>query len=80
MLSKKFFHGSHWEGQTDFDRLGICCCPPSALNSLFRDDMEGLNDRVPLERFVMVALGCIQEDPSLRPTMRGERSELAESA
>ena len=23
-----------------------------------------------LERFVMVAIWCIQEDPSLRPTMR----------
>ncbi|KAJ0020834.1 hypothetical protein Pint_31252 [Pistacia integerrima] len=32
--------------------------------------MEALNDKKKVERFAMVAIWCIQEDPSLRPTMR----------
>uniref|UniRef100_A0A2N9J920 non-specific serine/threonine protein kinase n=1 Tax=Fagus sylvatica TaxID=28930 RepID=A0A2N9J920_FAGSY len=40
------------------------------LDSLVEYDAEALDDRKKLERFVMVAIWCIQEDPSLRPTMR----------
>ncbi|CAH2062586.1 unnamed protein product [Thlaspi arvense] len=40
------------------------------LDVLVEDDMEALNDRKKLERFVTIALCCIQEDASLRPTMR----------
>ncbi|KAJ0020126.1 hypothetical protein Pint_31262 [Pistacia integerrima] len=32
--------------------------------------MEALNDKKKVKRFVMVAIWCIQEDPSLWPTMR----------
>ncbi|KAH7838608.1 hypothetical protein Vadar_028893 [Vaccinium darrowii] len=46
------------------------CYVDGTLHTLVGDDMEALNDRMKLERFVMVALWCIQEDPSLRPTMR----------
>lgn len=46
------------------------CYVDGTLHTLVEDDMEALNDRMKLERFVMVALWCIQEDPSLRPTMR----------
>ncbi|KAK8557992.1 hypothetical protein V6N13_050342 [Hibiscus sabdariffa] len=34
------------------------------------DDMEARHDRKSLERLLMTALWCIQEDPCLRPTMR----------
>uniref|UniRef100_A0A2N9J648 non-specific serine/threonine protein kinase n=1 Tax=Fagus sylvatica TaxID=28930 RepID=A0A2N9J648_FAGSY len=40
------------------------------LESLVKYDVEALDDWKKLERFVMVAIWCIQEDPSLRPTMR----------
>ena len=40
------------------------------LDALVEHDMEALEDREQLERFVMIAIWCIQEDPSLRPTMR----------
>ncbi|KAI7989491.1 G-type lectin S-receptor-like serine/threonine-protein kinase LECRK3 [Camellia lanceoleosa] len=40
------------------------------LDALVENDMEALNDWKTLERFLMVGIWCIQEDPSLRPTMR----------
>ncbi|KAL2937152.1 G-type lectin S-receptor-like serine/threonine-protein kinase RLK1, partial [Bienertia sinuspersici] len=46
------------------------CFQSNTLESLVSDDMEALNDMERLERFVMVALWCIQEDPSLRPIMK----------
>ncbi|KAE8716980.1 hypothetical protein F3Y22_tig00110076pilonHSYRG00004 [Hibiscus syriacus] len=41
-----------------------------AIEALIGDDMEAINDRMSLERFLMTALWCIQEDPYLRPTTR----------
>ncbi|XP_044479781.1 G-type lectin S-receptor-like serine/threonine-protein kinase LECRK3 [Mangifera indica] len=46
------------------------CYYEERLDALVEFDMEALNDKKKVERFVMVALWCIQEDPSLRPTMR----------
>ncbi|KMT14147.1 hypothetical protein BVRB_4g079680 [Beta vulgaris subsp. vulgaris] len=46
------------------------CYQTNRLDSLVNDDMEALNDIAKLKRFVTIALWCIQEDPSLRPTMR----------
>ncbi|KMT14398.1 hypothetical protein BVRB_4g071770 [Beta vulgaris subsp. vulgaris] len=46
------------------------CYQSNRLDSLVNDDIEALNDITRLKRFVTVALWCIQEDPSLRPTMR----------
>ena len=46
------------------------CYQEGTLDSLVEYDAEALDDRKKLERFVMVAIWCIQEDPSLRPTMR----------
>ncbi|KAI7984121.1 G-type lectin S-receptor-like serine/threonine-protein kinase LECRK1 [Camellia lanceoleosa] len=40
------------------------------LDTLVENDMEALNEWKTLERFLMVTIWCIQEDPSLRPTMR----------
>ncbi|XP_021863274.2 G-type lectin S-receptor-like serine/threonine-protein kinase RLK1 [Spinacia oleracea] len=46
------------------------CYQSNRLNSLVNDDMEAITDMIRLKKFVMVALWCIQEDPSVRPTMR----------
>ncbi|XP_024159152.1 G-type lectin S-receptor-like serine/threonine-protein kinase RLK1 [Rosa chinensis] len=39
-------------------------------DAIVDNEMEALHEKTKLERFVMVALWCIQEDPTLRPTMR----------
>jgi serine/threonine protein kinase len=46
------------------------CYQEGRLESLVTYDVEALEDWKKLERFVMVAIWCIQEDQSLRPTMR----------
>ncbi|THG16610.1 G-type lectin S-receptor-like serine/threonine-protein kinase LECRK3 [Camellia sinensis] len=46
------------------------CFQDGKLDALVENDMEALNDWKMLERFLMVGIWCIQEDPSLRPTMR----------
>ncbi|KNA25157.1 hypothetical protein SOVF_008830 [Spinacia oleracea] len=46
------------------------CYQSNRLDSLVNDDMEAITDMIRLKKFVMVALWCIQEDPSVRPTMR----------
>ncbi|XP_059649450.1 G-type lectin S-receptor-like serine/threonine-protein kinase LECRK3 [Cornus florida] len=46
------------------------CYQEGTIDALVEGDVEAINDRAKLERFVMVAIWCIQEDPSLRPSMR----------
>ncbi|KNA15702.1 hypothetical protein SOVF_095830 [Spinacia oleracea] len=46
------------------------CFESNRLEALVEGDMEALNETLQLERFVMVALWCVQEDPGLRPTMK----------
>ncbi|KAL5765052.1 hypothetical protein ACOSQ2_017646 [Xanthoceras sorbifolium] len=46
------------------------CYQERKLDALVEIDLETMTDMNMLERFVMVAIWCIQEDPSLRPTMR----------
>ncbi|MCD7453372.1 hypothetical protein HAX54_020787 [Datura stramonium] len=46
------------------------CFQEGKLEALVQSDVEALNDKKQLERFVMVGIWCIQEDPSTRPTMR----------
>ena len=46
------------------------CYQEGRLDSLVEYDVEALDDRGKLVRFVMVAIWCIQEDPFLRPNMR----------
>jgi hypothetical protein len=46
------------------------CYREGTLDALVEYNVEALADREKLERFVMLAIWCIQEDPSLRPTMR----------
>ncbi|KAK7363716.1 hypothetical protein VNO77_05868 [Canavalia gladiata] len=40
------------------------------VRALVEDEVEALDDIKKVERYVMTALWCIQEDPSLRPTMK----------
>ncbi|TYJ32975.1 hypothetical protein E1A91_A05G070800v1 [Gossypium mustelinum] len=46
-----------------------CYCG-GTLDVLVENDIDALNDIAKVERFVQVAIWCIQEDPSLRPNMR----------
>ncbi|XP_031274819.1 G-type lectin S-receptor-like serine/threonine-protein kinase LECRK3 [Pistacia vera] len=46
------------------------CYKRRKLDKLAENDEEAKNDLKRLERFVMVSLWCIQEDASLRPTMK----------
>ncbi|KAK8664491.1 hypothetical protein V6N13_084280 [Hibiscus sabdariffa] len=46
------------------------CFLEGTVDVLVENDADALSDRMKLERFVMVALWCIQEDISLRPSMK----------
>ncbi|XP_073133348.1 G-type lectin S-receptor-like serine/threonine-protein kinase LECRK3 [Henckelia pumila] len=46
------------------------CYQEGRLRLLVADDEEALDDIKRLEKFVMVAIWCIQEDPSIRPNMK----------
>jgi hypothetical protein len=46
------------------------CFHRGTLDALVEDDPEATSDMKRLEKYVMIALWCIQEDPSLRPTMK----------
>jgi hypothetical protein len=46
------------------------CFREGAIDVMVEYDREALDDMEKLERFVKVAIWCIQEDTSLRPTMR----------
>ncbi|KAL3519177.1 hypothetical protein ACH5RR_021766 [Cinchona calisaya] len=46
------------------------CFQERRLDTLVENDLEALNEKMMLERFVMVGIWCIQEDSSIRPTMR----------
>nr|GMD14825.1 G-type lectin S-receptor-like serine/threonine-protein kinase RLK1 [Ipomoea batatas] len=55
------------------------CFHENRLELLVEDDVEALCDMEKLNRFVMTAIWCIQEDASLRPTMK-RVSEMLEGA
>ncbi|KAL5566505.1 hypothetical protein UlMin_029669 [Ulmus minor] len=46
------------------------CYRYGKLDVLVENDMEAMGEIKMVERFVMVALWCLQEDPSSRPTMK----------
>ncbi|XWS73480.1 hypothetical protein CRYUN_Cryun02cG0132600 [Craigia yunnanensis] len=46
------------------------CFLEGTLDALVDNDAEALSDKMKLKRFVMVAIWCIQEDFSLRPTIK----------
>ncbi|EEF48837.1 G-type lectin S-receptor-like serine/threonine-protein kinase RLK1 [Ricinus communis] len=46
------------------------CYMEGRIDDLVENDEEALSDLKKVERFLMVAIWCIQEDPTLRPTMK----------
>ncbi|GKU87796.1 hypothetical protein SLEP1_g2136 [Rubroshorea leprosula] len=46
------------------------CYLERRLDRVVENDEEAIDDMTKVERLVMVAIWCIQEDPSLRPSMR----------
>ncbi|PNY02995.1 G-type lectin S-receptor-like serine/threonine-protein kinase, partial [Trifolium pratense] len=46
------------------------CYKDGAVDALVEGDIEALADKEKLEKLVMIAIWCVQEDPYLRPTMR----------
>nr|GME00611.1 G-type lectin S-receptor-like serine/threonine-protein kinase RLK1 [Ipomoea batatas] len=55
------------------------CFHEKRLELLVEDDAEALSDMETLKRFVLTAIWCIQEDASLRPTMK-RVSQMLEGA
>jgi hypothetical protein len=46
------------------------CYKDGSVDALVEGDNEALADKEKLEKLVMIAIWCVQEDPCLRPTMR----------
>ncbi|CAI8608245.1 unnamed protein product [Vicia faba] len=46
------------------------CYRDGAVDALVEGDNEALDDKGKLEKLVMIAIWCVQEDPVLRPSMR----------
>ncbi|GMI90364.1 hypothetical protein like AT5G24080 [Hibiscus trionum] len=46
------------------------CYVGETLHLLVEEDEEAMTDMKKVKKFVMIAIWCIQEDPSLRPTMK----------
>nr|POE58928.1 g-type lectin s-receptor-like serine/threonine-protein kinase lecrk2 [Quercus suber] len=46
------------------------CYKDGKLELLVENDEEAKNDMKRVQKYVMIAIWCIQEDPSLRPTMK----------
>nr|DAD29983.1 TPA_asm: hypothetical protein HUJ06_031451 [Nelumbo nucifera] len=46
------------------------CYQHGRLDALVENDTDAMNDMIRLERLVKVAIWCIHEEPSLRPTMK----------
>ncbi|VVA33220.1 PREDICTED: G-type lectin S-receptor [Prunus dulcis] len=46
------------------------CYEQKKLHLLFKNDDEAMEDMKTMEKYVMIAIWCIQEDPSLRPTTK----------
>ncbi|KAL0558727.1 hypothetical protein IC582_003309 [Cucumis melo] len=53
------------------------CYEQGRLDVLIEGDMEAMDDIVRVERFLKVAIWCIQEEPSKRPTMENVMLMLA---
>ncbi|KAM1756355.1 hypothetical protein ACFX11_005735 [Malus domestica] len=46
------------------------CYKQNELHQLLKNDDEAMHDMKEMEKYVMIAIWCIQEDPLLRPTMK----------
>ncbi|KAA8549586.1 hypothetical protein F0562_001396 [Nyssa sinensis] len=68
--------GKNFEQDADNEtQMGLAdwaydCYREGKLHLIVENDEEAMGDMKRLEKFVMIAIWCIQEDPSLRPTMK----------
>ncbi|KAM1166803.1 hypothetical protein ACFX19_029442 [Malus domestica] len=76
LLLEIIFCRKHFEAAAeDEDKVILAdwaydCYKQNNLHQLFKNDDEAMHDIKKMEKYVMVAIWCIQEDPSLRPTMK----------
>ena len=67
---KSFEMNAENENQMILTDWAYDCLRDRTLSALVEDDEDALDDMMNMEKYVMVAIWCIQEDPSLRPTMK----------
>ncbi|KAI9215560.1 hypothetical protein POPTR_T085150v4 [Populus trichocarpa] len=67
---RKNFDIDKKEGQIVLADWACDCLKEVKLDLLVEEDEEATEDMKTVERFVMVAIWCIQDDPSLRPGMK----------
>ncbi|KAK3439489.1 hypothetical protein EUGRSUZ_C04367 [Eucalyptus grandis] len=67
---KNYEPGAKIEAQIVLVDWAYDCYLEGNVLSLVESDEEASNDMRRVERFVMIALWCIQENPALRPTMK----------
>ncbi|XP_068312038.1 G-type lectin S-receptor-like serine/threonine-protein kinase LECRK3 [Pyrus communis] len=76
LLLEIIFCRKHFEAAAeDEDQMILAdwaydCYKQNNLHQLFKNDHEAMHDVKKMEKYVMIAIWCIQEDPSLRPTMK----------
>ncbi|KAM1392892.1 hypothetical protein ACFX2I_028805 [Malus domestica] len=76
LLLEIIFCRKHFEAAAeDEDKVILAdwaydCYKQNNLHQLFKNDDEAMHDIKKMEKYVMIAIWCIQEDPSLRPTMK----------
>lgn len=76
---KSFDQNVEDESQMILAHWAYDCYEEGRLRLLIQDDKEAIEDVERIEKFVMISLWCIQEDPLLRPTMR-RVSQMLEGA
>ncbi|KAK0603924.1 hypothetical protein LWI29_010159 [Acer saccharum] len=69
-LLVKNFEVDAEEDQMVLSDYAYDCFRDGNLDLLVEKDEEVMNDMKRVKKFVMIAIWCIQEDPSLRPTMK----------
>ena len=67
---KKFDEEAEDEDQIILADWAYDCYKQKKLHLLLEKNNEAMEDIRMMEKYVMIAMWCIQEDPSLRPTMR----------
>uniref|UniRef100_A0A7N2KL77 Receptor-like serine/threonine-protein kinase n=1 Tax=Quercus lobata TaxID=97700 RepID=A0A7N2KL77_QUELO len=67
---KSFEAGAKDEDQTILVDWAYDCYKDGKLELLVENDEEAKNDMKRVQKYVMIAIWCIQDDPSLRPTMK----------
>ncbi|KAM1756356.1 hypothetical protein ACFX11_005736 [Malus domestica] len=67
---KHFDAAAEDEGRMLLADWAYDCYKQNELHQLFKNNDEAMHDMKMVEKYVMIAIWCIQEDPSLRPNMK----------